>query len=331
MTIECHAIDMSNDRANIAYAGQTPWHRLGARLDAGADLDTWAAAAGLDHQVHVSPVEYEAEGERKLWAERAVLYRSDTRVPLSVMSKRYNVVQPREVLDFFDRLVRRDGLTIETAGCLHGGRQVWALAKLGDAAPVIDADLVAPYVLMATSYDGTMSTLVRYTTIRVVCHNTMRMAHSSHGEAIRVEHSKVFDASRARIDLGLAADAFERTMIEMRLLAERPVSDSFAGAMLADLLPKPYITELVNGKKQRAPQPPETGRGYQKIMALFKGEAKGAELPGVSGTAWGLLNAITEYTDWHRSSNDDARIRSAWFGTSDALKERARDALIRLA
>jgi hypothetical protein len=38
-----------------------------------------------------------------------VLYRSDTRAPLSVVSKRYNVVQPHDVLHFYQDLVQAGG------------------------------------------------------------------------------------------------------------------------------------------------------------------------------------------------------------------------------
>lgn len=52
----------------------------------------------------------------------------------------------------------------------------------------------------------------------------------------------------------------------------------------------------------------------------------GAELPGARNTAWGLVNAMTEYVDHHRRArNQDYRLDSAWFGQGALLKRRALD------
>ena len=36
-----HEIDMSNNRANMAFVGEIPWHGLGQELTEDADLNTW--------------------------------------------------------------------------------------------------------------------------------------------------------------------------------------------------------------------------------------------------------------------------------------------------
>jgi len=57
---------------------------------------------------------------------RKLLVRSDTREPLSVVSDSYNVVQPGEVLRFFEDVGKGSGFTMETAGSLRGGNRIWA-------------------------------------------------------------------------------------------------------------------------------------------------------------------------------------------------------------
>lgn len=61
------------------------------------------------------------------------VYRSDTKAPLSVVSSRYQVVQPREVLEFYRDLTQVSGYSLETAGVLKGGRKFWALARTGQS------------------------------------------------------------------------------------------------------------------------------------------------------------------------------------------------------
>lgn len=65
------------------------------------------------------------------YSDSKVLYHSDTLEPLSVVSQRYNVVQPHERLHFYQNLVEIDGFELETAGSLKGGRKLWALARTG--------------------------------------------------------------------------------------------------------------------------------------------------------------------------------------------------------
>jgi hypothetical protein len=59
-------------------------------------------------------------------------------------------------------------------------------------------------------------------------------------------------------------------------------------------------------------------------MALFDGHSRGAELASAKGTAFGLLNAVTEFVDHERRARStDHRLESAWFGQGASLKEKA--------
>lgn len=338
-----HMIDMTNARANIAVTGEAPWHGLGANLPAGQPIEVWAKAAGLEHEVRRAAVEFgytDAEGaaHRSMWADRQVLYRSDTSSPLAVVSADYKIVQPSTVLGFFDRLCRHNGFTMETAGSLDGGRRVWALARVGDGAPVIGHDVVRPYVLLATSYDGSMSTTAKMTSVRVVCHNTLSYSVGSHGSSgerdtdrscIRVPHSVDFNEDEVRLDLGIALTGFDRFLIEARLMAKRAVNDKFATEFLRQLLPPPVRTEVMkDGTKVVKPAPIEESRAYKSIMALFRGEAMGSGMPEANGTAWGLVNAVTQHVDWTRGRSTETRMNSAWFGNGAGLKDKARDLML---
>lgn len=108
--------------------------------------------------------------------EQKVLYRSDTKAPLSVVSNRYQVVQPREVLEFYRDLTEVSGYELETAGILKGGRKFWALAWTGQTTVLKGNDQVNGYLLLATSCDGTLATTATPTTVRVVCNNTLTIS-----------------------------------------------------------------------------------------------------------------------------------------------------------
>ena len=99
---------------SMAYTNATPWHGLGNRLSPKQPLEVWAKQAGMDWQIRESPVYYIADsnegiGMTSLYEDQKVLYRSDTEAALSVVSQRYQVVQPSEILEFYRDLTRVSG------------------------------------------------------------------------------------------------------------------------------------------------------------------------------------------------------------------------------
>jgi phage/plasmid-like protein (TIGR03299 family) len=259
-----------------------------------------------------------------VWPDRKVLTRSDTGAPLAVVSKDYKVVQPGEVMDFFRKLTDIGGFEMETAGALSHGRRVWALARVGDGAPVVDGDLVKPYLLLGTSYDGTMATIAKFTAIRVVCNNTITPAVNSTADetdkgylksSVRVLHSERFDADSVRLQLGIVANQFERFMVQSRQLAGVQLSATDADLFVKELL-KPYHASSLRIEESRA---------YRRVMQLFNGASIGHDMAGA--TRWGMLNAVTQLVDHERGRSDNTRLESAWFGTGSALKNRALDLL----
>jgi len=203
-----HLIDLSNERANMAYIGETPWHGLGQKLTEKAPIEIWAKEAGMDHTILRSPVRFSTDMDMGLvdglMENRDVLYRSDNKIPLAIMSGRYNIVQPVEVLEFFRELVEQAGdYTLETAGCLNDGKKYWALAKYKQALD-FGGDLIKPYLMLGTSVDGSMATVAQHTSVRVVCNNTLQMSlHADSQDAIRVVHSTKFDADAIKNQLGI--------------------------------------------------------------------------------------------------------------------------------
>ena len=315
-----HMIDGANNRSNIAYVGAKPWHGLGQELTAGADLETWRREAGLDWTVKEAPVQYQ-NGELRTWDARKVLFRSDNGAALSVMAKGYNVVQPADVLNLYSEIAKAGGFTLETAGSLDEGRRIWALAKVHDGADVVERDRVRPYILVATSFDGSMATTAKFTAVRVVCHNTITQAvgaKASEKQEARIVHSVKWDedvAKRVRLQLGIVHSQFERFMVEARALAGKPMPDQEADDFVRDLL-EPYVSKGADGKRDV-----RESKGYQRIMALFNGAAMGDDL--AHGSRWGMLNAVTQLVDHERGRSDSTRLESAWFGTGAAIKERA--------
>jgi phage/plasmid-like protein (TIGR03299 family) len=92
------------------------------------------------------------------------------------VSQRFQEVQPMEILHFYRDLTEQSGFELETAGVLKGGKKFWALARTGQSSALKGKDVSNGYILLATACDGTLATTAQFTSIRVVCNNTLAIA-----------------------------------------------------------------------------------------------------------------------------------------------------------
>lgn len=318
-----HELDTAKD---MAYAGATPWHGLGNKLPRNQPIEVWQKSAGMDFEINETDVLYSVSGGNgihlKSNPDSKVLFRSDTFAPLSVVSKRYNVVQPHDVLEFYRDLVSAGGFELETAGILKGGKKLWALARTGQETILRGDDKVKAYLLLATSCDGTLCTTAQFTSIRVVCNNTLQMAVGDSNGAVRVPHSTQFDPKLVKQELGLGLSHWEIFVADMHRLADRQLNKFEA---------MNYLVNVLGDRTVPLNEQPNS-KAIQNVYALFSGQGKGSELESANGTAWGLLNGVTEYVDQHRRArSQDNRLDSAWFGPGAALKETAFHEAMKLA
>ena len=314
----------------MAYVGATPWHGLGSRLSPKQPIEIWQREAGMDWKIQDSPVHFKSDsigalGSIHTFPDQKVLYRSDTKAPLSVVSQRYQVVQPREVLEFYRDLTEVSGFELETAGVLKGGRKFWALARTGQGTTLRGNDQVNGYLLLATSCDGTLATTATPTTVRVVCNNTLTIALDGSAKAIKVPHSTRFDPQAVKKQLGIAVSQWDNFMHRMRMLSERKVQGHEAMGFFMNVL-----CDANSNMPLPAVLPNE--RALRKVQCLYEGQGRGSTLESAQGTAWGLLNAVTEYVDHERRARSiEYRMDSAWFGQGAQIKQRALEAALQLA
>lgn len=304
-----------NGKAEMAYVGEQTWHGLGSALEKGASIDTWKIEAGMDWNIERTPLLYQV-GDSTYETEKHVLYRNDTNAHLGLVSEKYQIVQPGEVLEFFQDLVGASGFELETAGTLFNGARFWAQASIGESAKIKGMDQLDGYLLLSTSCDGTLPTNVRFITRRVVCNNTLTMALGEKAKReISIKHRQVFDHSKAKADLGIAVDSFQTFMVAANKMAEEKVDYLKAQTFLAKLLAKPGQLDV---------DVIENNRTHKKIMELFAGAGKGSELDTANGTMWGLLNGVTEYVDHHTHGKTASyQLNNAWFGRGEELKAKA--------
>jgi len=311
---------------SMAYVNEKPWHGLGERLAPDQSIEVWKQSAGMNWAIEESDVRYiigqNGVGTIQAFPEQKVLFRSDSKAPLAVVSKRFQVVQPGEILEFYRDLTEVGGFQLETGGVLRNGRKFWALAKTGQSTTLKGRDRVDAYLLLATACDGSLATTAQFTSVRVVCNNTLRIALGNTSGAVKVPHRSQFDPVAVKRQLGVTVSSWDGFVARMKALVECPVDPDSVEGLLRRVLTYPTQQGNTTTVNEQA---------IKSVRMLYDGGGRGASLASSRGTAWGLLNSVTEYVDFHRRArSDDHRRDAAWFGQGAALKQKALEETLRL-
>lgn len=333
-----HMIENSKTtgKAEMAYAGETPWHGLGQALTPGAPLEQWEVEAGFNWEARLARVQYEAaltdpngvHHSKMMDTEHKIIYRSDTGANLGHVSGRYKVVQPHDIIEFWRDLTEKFGFQLETAGLLQGGRRIWALANTKNATQLKGKDENLLYLLLATSFDGTMATQARLTNVRVVCHNTLSFATSSGRASVVIPHHSEFNAEKikAELQIGESWQAFQE---HAKAMQAKKMTEKETTRFLFDVY-YGLKTDKDVGKFREEMGPKLVENFLERMQnALFN--SPGAALASAKGTLWGVLNAVTYDIDHVLPSRGEGnRLNKALFGKGSTIKENAWNRLVEM-
>jgi len=326
-----HEITKTNGVFEFAFRADhgAPWHVGETGIERAVpvalldDVDAWKSHAGMKWEAKRSRVRFGEGPNQRVWNDQHVLFRNDTKAPLGIVSPGYQIVQPGQMFDLSRDLIGVGGLQLSAAGTTFGGREFWATAKFGEGTVGSTKDMVQGFVLVHSSLDGSRATTVRRVIERAVCNNTIQMAFSEHqkvGAVFKVNHRSEFNIEDAKAYMGLNMDAWKATKAAMLRLANVEIDRMAAEAFVLRLL----APSEAAARDQKVQAKIVVSAGYGKILALFNGEGKGSKLDSTAGTAWGALNAVTEWVDHHvRATSDTNRWDSAQFGPGAALKAKA--------
>lgn len=322
-----HQLDMSNGRANIAYAasGGVPWHGMGhSVIDPNQPIEDWAIQAGMDFDVCRVPSGFMIGNEFKPDG-KFTLVRDDTLAPLGTFSERYQIVQPIDILHFFrDFILTDERFALETAGCLKGGAVVWGLAKFNETRQVM-GEAHESYVFLATSFDGSLATTAQATDIRVVCRNTVQASlYSKNAATVKIRHNQKWnDATKTR-----AHEQLEKLAGNFSRYTE--LAESLAQIRMARHQAEAFFKTLLNSDEED-----KNKAKANRVEALIASYEETLKEGTEKGSAWTVFNAVTRYVDHgsavrkvkNEADERDKRMASSFFGPGYNMKAQALDML----
>lgn len=261
---------------------EVPWHGLGTPVQEALTSEEAIEKAGLNWEVVKKPIYNENGIEIPKYFRTA---RSSDNSTLGIVSDRYKIVQNQEAFSFTDELISGD-VRYETAGSLNDGRRVWLLAKLPER-KILD-DEFDTYICFTNTHDGTGAVQVCMTPIRVVCNNTLNLALSGASRKWSTRHIGNLEQKmeEARKALELAETYMEALTGEAQVLSDIKVSEAEVEVMFDTIFP-------VDQEKDTA----RKIRNVEYLKNAFFNCMKAPDLTQFSGTAWGVINAMTDFVD----------------------------------
>jgi phage/plasmid-like protein (TIGR03299 family) len=185
-------------------------------------------------------------------------------------------------------------------------------------------DRIEGYLLLATSFDGSMATQASFTTVRVVCQNTLSMADREGGRPkVRVPHRRAFDPYRVKQELGIVSTHAWGEFQELAsTLATRKVSPKESAEWLLAMV----------GDAELPPEQ-QSDAALKRMSTLLRcvTSSPGSNLRSAESTAWGLLNGVTFYLDHEKKYRTTSnRLSANWFGDGAAMQQKAVNSLLQL-
>lgn len=316
------AIEIRKGKASMAYVGEVPWHGLGKSVLGDLTPEQFQHEAGLDWTVEKTPCLATIDGVT-VGTGHSLLYRSDDRKQLDVVTEDWWPVQNSDAFDFFYEYVMAGEMSMETAGSLQGGRIVWALAKINEAFSLFRGkDVIEAYMLFTNPHKYGWSTSVSHTAIRVVCQNTLVMSLAKSGSSdriIRKNHRKEFVSTEVKELLGISKTKLKQYKEAATFLASKKSSAEELTEYLQGIFP--VITKKEDSKK-------EFSKSVKKCLESYETQP-GAALG--EGTWWHNYNTVTHHVDYEIGRENDSRLTSAWYGAGRKLKIKALELALEMA
>jgi len=312
-----HNIEMVDGKAQMAYAGDVPWHGLGTRVPADLTPEQMLDAAGLNWEVNKVPAFAKVAGKNVNVGWSALVRSSDEKI-IDVVSEDWNPVQNSEAFEFFNDFIAEGDMEMHTAGSLCDGKIVWALAKVKDSFELFGGDKVDSYLHFTNFHKYGCSTDVRFTPIRVVCNNTFTLSLNTKVERmVKISHRREFNGDQTKLMLGVAAEKLAQYKEMAQFLGSKRYSDENVVEYFKRVFPASE-----NAKRSEITKNARTALGILETQP-------GAEY--AAGSWWQAFNATTYMTDHLIGRSTDTRMTSAWYGSNKNLKVRALETAIEMA
>ena len=280
------------DAGRIYVDRTTTWHAIGKDVQECRSMEAVLAASGLDYEVEKAPIfqhvdamtpRHEAIPNRFI-TRRAIdgdAFHNGYKV-YDVVSDKFEIIQNRDAFSFVNYM--GDELSFEKAGETANG-MIYIIGKLPEVNVLGDA--FVPHVIFRNGFNGKVKITAAITPLRMVCQNQFNFAFKNAENTVTIRHVQNAESKleEARETLRMCADYMQ----ELTLMAEHYAGLKIAGdkaeRIVKYLFPIPEDTNI-NPMKRKS---------LEEARSKFKRAIDADDNANFKGTAWGLINAYTDF------------------------------------
>lgn len=309
--------DKKTNTFSFVSHAEVAWHGLGKTVDHAMNFDEVVKEANLDYEVALGSVNAGITLENgeviyPTYENRFSTYRKDTNEILGQVGSIYEIVQNKDAFTFFDALIDRGEAIYETAGVLGKGERIFVTAKLPEDI-LVNGEPCKKYIMLTNSHDGSSSIIAGFTSVRVVCENTLQAALSNMPNKVAIPHKmgakeKLAEAYKV---LQMSTTYMDEVSKIFNTMAETAISD--------DELRK-FITKCMQPKKKILTQEEaliESTRFKNRVESIYQFAKKHPTqlTSAANGTVWGAYNSISGYFQYIADhKNQEQKFNNIMFG-----------------
>ncbi len=273
---------MTTTNPTIYVDRTTTWHAIGKTVDQCKDLNGVLKASGLDYTVEKHPVFAQINGKTTEIPNRFVTTRDSDGHPYDVVSDKFEIIQNRDAFDFVNYM--GDELQFQKAGETENG-MVYIIGALPQVS--ILGDAFTPHVIFRNGFTGKVKITAAICPLRLVCQNQFNFAFREAQNTVTIRHVQNAKAKleEAREVLRLSADY----MGALNDMAEHFAGMKVTGDRLERVVK--YLFPIPEGDSVN----PFKRKNLEDQRAAFIKAHNADDNGSFRRTAWGLINAYTDY------------------------------------
>lgn len=314
-----HLINFNEKKGTHSFAShaEVAWHGLGQVVQNAMTAEEAIQLANLDYEVVKTTLH--AEINPPLYAafpDKFATYRTDNNTPLGIVGGRYEIIQNKDAFSFFDAIIDNGEAIFETAGVLGNGERIFVTAKLPEDM-LVAGEECKKYIILTNSHDGTSSIIAGFTTVRIVCNNTLQAALGNLSNKVMISHrigakEKLQEAYKV---MNIASKYMNDVSDIFNQMANTPISDDNLKKYIVDVM-KPEYKYLLNKSEE------------EQISTRFANQAAAIydfalshptqTTDAARGTVWGAYNSISGYFNYVQKYKDlEQKFSSQMFGAGN--------------
>ena len=251
-----------------------------------------ADAAKLNFTVEKAPLIVNYKDTQIEVSKRSITVRTDTNEALGVVSSDYEICQNEQAFDFVNYV--SGDLKFDRAGMTHSG-MVYVIASLPEVK--VFSDSFTPYLIFQNGFNGYYPVKVAIAPLRIVCQNQMSIAFMNANNTITLRHNSTLGERlvAAKATFLETANYMQEFTRQAEILATKKFSEEKFNCFVYDCLP--IAADMTDLQRERVMA------ARQKLFEAYKVD----DNMNFRGTAWGAINALSDWLTHREPSRHSAK------------------------